>query len=325
MTLKIFDIDPGSYIPHQLHDSDRSWTETNCWQDMMIEVVHALGLEPLAACAFTLSSDFEGEQWTLFKFPPEDLRALYGLEVEEIYVWRPVIDHLEEALSADDLLTVEVDAWFLPDTAGITYHSDHVKTGIVPQLLDRRARKLGYFHNAGYFELQGDDFDGIFYLGEERDPRILLPYVEVVKLDHLLRLGADDLLDKSVELVRDHLKRRPATNPMPRFRRRLEKDLAWLAEQGEPAFYSYAFANCRQCGANAEVASAYVEWLGRRQGADLSTPTADLRSISEAAKSLQFALARVARGRNVDLDATFGEMERAWDSAIGLLAARYDS
>ncbi len=325
MTLKVFDLDPETYVPHRLHQSDRSWTETNCWQDMMIEVVHALGLEPLAACAFTLSSDFEGEQWTLFKFPPEDLRSLFGLEVEEIYVWRPVIDHLEESLTAGNLLTVEVDAWFLPDTAGITYHSDHVKTGVVPQLLDRTQRKIGYFHNAGYFQLEDEDFDGIFYLEQGRDPRILLPYVEVIKLDRLIRLGADELLEQSTELVRAHLKRRAESNPMPRFRERLEKDLAWLAEQGESAFHSYAFANCRQCGANAEVASAYVDWLGRSQGVDLSEPAGDLRSISEAAKSLQFALARVARGRRVDLDATFKEMERGWDSAMDVLASRYDA
>ena len=48
--------------------------------DVWIEVLHALGLDPVAASAFTLSCDFEGDQWTFFKYPPEDLRALFGIE-----------------------------------------------------------------------------------------------------------------------------------------------------------------------------------------------------------------------------------------------------
>ncbi len=79
-------------------------------------MLHALGLDPVAAAAFTLSTDFEGDQWTFFKFPPEDLRALFGLEVAEFNVWRPALDHAEEQLELGRLFTVEVDAWFLPDT-----------------------------------------------------------------------------------------------------------------------------------------------------------------------------------------------------------------
>ena len=33
------------------------------------------------------------------KYPIEDLRALFGLEVAEMYVWRPVIDHLADHLA----------------------------------------------------------------------------------------------------------------------------------------------------------------------------------------------------------------------------------
>ena len=37
-----------------------------------------------------------------------------------------------------------------------------MKSTLVPQMVDVGARRLGYFHNAGYFELDGDDFDGVF-------------------------------------------------------------------------------------------------------------------------------------------------------------------
>ena len=49
MRQQIFDLDPATYVPHPLHAADRNWTETNCWLDMMIEVLHVLGLDPVAA------------------------------------------------------------------------------------------------------------------------------------------------------------------------------------------------------------------------------------------------------------------------------------
>ena len=139
--LQLLQLDPDNYEAHPLHRLERDWTETNCWQDMMIELLHVLGLDPIAPAAFTLSTDSEGNQWTLFKYPPEDLRTLYGMEIAELYVWRPVIDHLEMSLEQGKLLTVEVDSFYLPDTAGVTYQIDHTKTGIVPQMLDRAGRQ----------------------------------------------------------------------------------------------------------------------------------------------------------------------------------------
>jgi len=323
MRLEIFDLDPATYEPHRLHGSDRNWTETNCWQDMMIELLHVLGLDPVAALAGTLSSDFDGDQWELFKFPPEDLRALFGLEVVEMYVWRPVIDHLADHLALGHPLTVEVDAWYLPDTAGITYGLDHVKTGVVMQMLDRGARRLGYFHNAGYFELDGDDFDGIFSLPDGRDPHVLLPYVEIVKLDRVRHDDDRRLLATAVALTRHHLARRPTTNPMPRLRARLESDLGWLAEKGDAAFHHYAFATCRQCGANAELAAAFVDWLDGRDGGGLDKAADAFAAMASVAKGLEFSLARAARGRGIDLAGPFEAMEQAWDTAMDILVARY--
>lgn len=320
VTLALLDIDPHGYQPHPLHAPGRDWTESNCWTDMMIEVLHALGLEPLAASAFTLSSDFDGDQWTLFKFPPEDLRTLFGLEVAEIYVWRPVIDHVEDNLALGHLVTVEVDAFYLPDTAGVTYRRDHVKTGVVPQMLDRPGRRLGYFHNAGYFELDGEDFDGIFHLDAEPDPAVLLPYMEAIKLERL-RPGPVPL-DVVAALTRDHLGRRPSTNPIPRFKKRLESDLPWLAQAGEAAFHPYSFGTCRQLGANAAMAASFVEWLGPQLGGGLEEAAAHFQALAESAKGLQFALARVVRGRTVDLDGPFGSMEDSWGAAMDVLAER---
>ncbi len=71
-------LDPETYSVHALHSQERMWPETNCYVDLWIEVLNALGLAPEAMLGFTLTQDFEGDQFTFFKVPLEDLEALYG-------------------------------------------------------------------------------------------------------------------------------------------------------------------------------------------------------------------------------------------------------
>lgn len=328
MTIELLSLDPESYSPSPLHTQERTWSETNCYVDLWIEVLHSLGLEPLAACAFTLECDFEGDQWTFFKFPPEDLRSLFGIEVAEMNVWRPVLDHVAEQLRLGCLVTVEVDAWFLPDTFSVTYHAAHAKTTVVPQMLDTAGRRMGYFHNAGYFELEGDDFDGIFHLdvpageaGSGRSDWVPPPYMERVRLD---RLRHDrDPGSAVVGLVKDHLSRRPQTNPMGRFAKRLGEDMEWLGDQDLETFHLYAFGTCRQCGASAELAASFVDWLDARDNKGLAEAAQHFRTISTSAKALELSVSRVVRGRAVDLGGPLGMMEASWDSAMDILVDRY--
>lgn len=309
------------FVPHPLHAMERTWTETNCYVDVWIEVLHALGFDPVAASAFTLSCDFEGDQWTFFKFPPEDLRTLFGFDVAEMNIWRPVVDHVEEQLSMGRLCTVECDSWFLPDTRGVAYQIDHVKTTIVPTRIDRSARHLGYLHNAGYFELEGDDFDGLFRLGTHADVAAMAPYVETIRLDRLRR--DDDLVERVVALTRDHLGRRPADNPISRMAARMLADLPWLSTQDIEAFHLYAFGLCRQCGASTELAATFVDWLNEHDAPGTEGAAQSLRAVAEGAKSLQFALARVVRGRTVDLTGVLDGMAAHWQSAMDVLDGRY--
>jgi hypothetical protein len=296
--------------------------ETNCYVDVWIEVLHALGLEPSAAGAFAFSTDFEGDQWSFFKLPPEDLRTLFGIEVAEMNIWRPLIDHVGQQLSFGRLLTVEVDSWFLPDTAGVTYRRDHVKSTIVPNALDTANRRLGYFHNAGYFVLSGDDFDGLFHLDGPTDPAVLPPYVELIKVDKIRR-DQGDLLDAARVLTRSHLDRRPADNPVTRLGQRLDADLSWLATQDMDVFHQYAFGTCRQCGASAEMAAAFVDWLDVGDGGGLGEAADAFRRVAHGAKAVQFGLARVASGRTFTQQGTLDEMAESWGAAMNLLAGRY--
>ena len=83
--------------PRRRTASGRRRTATS---DLWIELLHALGLDPVAALPFTLAIDFEGDQWTFFKFPLADLYDLYGLDVQELAIWRPLVDHVEEQVDA---------------------------------------------------------------------------------------------------------------------------------------------------------------------------------------------------------------------------------
>src|SRR5882757_5983957 len=130
MTLAELHLDPVSYERHRLHTRERSWAETNCYVDIWIELLHAWGFEPLAALPFTAATDFEGDQWTFFKFPHADLYELYGLDVQELAVWRPLSTHIEEQVGLDRPVLVELDSFYLPDTAGTAYRRAHVKSTV---------------------------------------------------------------------------------------------------------------------------------------------------------------------------------------------------
>ena len=156
--------DPAACAPHALHAGERIWPESNCYVDLWIGLLHSHGLEPLAALSFTLGIDLEGDQWTFFKFPLGDLYALYGIDVFELTVWRPLAAHVEEQLALGRPVIPEIDAYYLPDTRGTSYRTDHVKTSIAIEMIDVADRRLGYFHNAGYYELQGAEFVGAFRL-----------------------------------------------------------------------------------------------------------------------------------------------------------------
>jgi hypothetical protein len=302
-------LDPATYRRSPLHADDRIWTETNCYTDLWIELLHALGLEPLAVAAFTLSTDFEGTQWSFIKPPLEDLRSVYGIEVAEMNVWRPVLDHVEEELGLGRLLTVEVDAWHLPDTVGVSYRSEHTKTSIVPQMVDRADRVLRYFHGAGFHELRDADFDGVFA------PSPLPPYVERIRVDRLVA-DVDAQLAAARRLTVAHLDRRPADNPVERLGRHLEAGTGWLGGAGVAGFHRFAFGTCRQWGATAEIAASYATWLGGHSDRHLERAAGRFFEVAIGAKSVQFTLARLARGRAVEVSALFPPLARAWKEAM---------
>src|SRR5579872_5956282 len=112
------DLDAIQYVRNELHGSKSTWVEKNCYVDIWIEVIHALHLEPRAILPFAAMIDFEGDQWTFFKPPHSELLDLYGIDVQELNVWRPLLEHAVEHLSCGRLISTEADAFWLPDTSG---------------------------------------------------------------------------------------------------------------------------------------------------------------------------------------------------------------
>lgn len=312
-------LDAANHRPHPLHDADRIWVEKNCYADLWIELLHAQGLEPLACLSFVVALDFEGDQWTFFKPPIADLRTLYGIDVQELTVWRPLLDHAAEHLGAGKLLSVEVDAFWLPDTAATDYRQAHAKTTIALNDLDLSARHLGYFHNAGYFTLEGEDFNQLF--SPEPSPGWLPPYAELIRIDRVTKHGEARLRSAAAQLLDQHLAWRPQTNPVVRFANRFSVDLPLLQQAGLVGYHRWAFASVRQLGAAFELAAAHLRWLATNGELEPAASAFDL--IAQHSKTFLLKAARaVNAGRALDAAPLFDEMAEAWERGMACLAVQ---
>lgn len=317
-------LDAARYVPHPLHREGQAWVEKNCYVDVCIEIVHALGLDPTAMLPFTVTSDFEGDQWTFFKPPHADLRALYGVVVQELTVWRPLLEHALHHAGRGNIVITEADSFYLPDTAGIDYRRNHVKSSIAINDIDLEARRLGYFHNASYYELSGDDFTATFRLDAPPDPTFLPLFAEFARVDRIEKLEPRELARRSIELARGHLAARPAGNPVTRYRRAFAEDLERCKAEGLGYYHVYAFANIRQCGASFELAARWIEWLAEHGEGGLEDAAARFRAISDTAKAMILKGARAVNSkRAVDLSSMLDTMESSYDAGMSALVARF--
>ncbi len=317
---KILNIQPETYTRHAVHQGDRIWAETNCYTDVVIELLHALGHEPLALMAFTLDLDLELDQWTFFKPPPGDVETLYALSTCELAIWKPLVEHVEEHVAAGRPLLIELDSFYLPDTAGAAYGLAHVKSTVAVNEIDRAARRMGYFHNQGYHRVEGEDFDALFQINGLAHDRMLPPYVEFLKpLPRAAPLEGPALVEASVGLLRAHLRRLPLVNPYRRFQHKVQGDLDDLMVGDMDSFHAYSFATLRQFGACSELCVSWLQWLSAGGVQDLAEPTLALDELSRSTKALQFQLARaMMRRRPLDLG-PFDALALRYDAAMAAL------
>lgn len=292
MRASLFGLNPASYSRSALHQPERIFPETNCYVDIWIELLHAAGARPESAMAFACAVDFEGDQWTFFKPPPEDLLRLHGIDVHEMQLYRPTVDHAVEQLQAGRTMTIETDSFYLPDTAGTAYRSAHVKSSIALEAIDTQEERLRYFHGAGYHQLCGEDYRGVFRLGRRYDDDVLPPYVELVRFEVKPRLTAKALRSEAIEALRRQMSFRPPRNPWTAFGERLLQDLPQLLSGSESGYHAYAFATVRQCGAAFELAHSFVDWLAPASPVHAGRAAAAFARQANGAKTLLFKLAR---------------------------------
>ncbi|TPW32806.1 DUF1839 family protein [Pararhizobium mangrovi] len=305
-------ITAATYAAHRLHDLERAWPETNCYVDLLIEVLSAAGHEPAAALGFTLAQDFEGDQFTFFKFPTGDLATLYGLEIQELAIFDRLEDHIGVQIDRGRLPLVEFDAFHLPDTEGVSYRIAHTKTTVAVNAIDPVRRRMGYFHNAGYFELEGEDYAALFADRAAQTGLPLFPYSEFVKFDRTA--AASDPVETSLSLLRHHAARRPAENPVGAYRAVFDAHMAALADRPPDYFHAYAFNTLRQLGANFELLQSHLAWLGENGVTGLDTAGAQAGTIANGAKTMQFKLARAMARRRFDgLGDTLDPLVTAYD------------
>ena len=310
---------PADHVRHALHDETRDWPETNCYVDLWIELLAARGFRPEAGLGFTLSQDWEGDQFTFFKFPLHDLAALYGAIVQELSIYDCVETHTIEQASRGRAVLIEVDGFYLPDTRGVSYRRQHTKTTIAVNRLDPASRSLEYFHNAGFFALEGEDYDGVFTKLPQQDrDDVLFPYVEFVRFDRE-PLQGDGLRAAALARLRQHYAGRPKQNPVRAFATVIGGQAEAVAKRAPDFFHAYAFNTLRQLGANFELCGTHLEWLFA--GGEAQDAIAACKAISGGAKSLQFQLARaVARKRFAGLEEALAPIAQAYDTLFENLA-----
>jgi hypothetical protein len=300
-----------------LHAESCVWVEKNCYIDIWIEVIHALGMEPRAILPFVAAIDFEGDQWTFFKPPHSELWDLYGIDVQELNVWRPLLEHAMEHLGAGKLISTEADAFWLPDTSGTDYRRQHTKSTIVLNDLDLDKRNLGYFHNAGYHRLEGEDFARTFRLDEPAGPTFLPLFAELVRLDRVIRRPVTELAALSRGLWRRHFRRRPTSDPIRRFQQRFQRDLSAMQDKGLPHYHAWAFGTIRQLGTAAELAALNLQWLAAHGLGGLELAIAAFERVSQANKTFILKGARAINNRRAfDSAPLFDSMAADWERGM---------
>lgn len=293
------------------------WPETNCYVDLWIEVLASHGVAPEAMFGFTLTQDFEGDQFTFFKVPLEDLEALYGIVSTELAIFDTVESHILTQIDRGRLCLVEMDSFYMPDTQGVGYRQEHGKTTVAINRLDLGGRRMDYFHNGGYFRLDSDDFDGVFQHGMPEGTLPFLPYTEFVKFP---ATPADEPHQRRIahDLLTRHFARRPRENPIAAFASAFPAQVEAIAERPFGFFHKYAFNTLRQFGANFELLASHLEWLD--PGDDFAAARQSALKISETAKSVQFQLARAVTRKKFDpLKPVLDPAAEVWDRLVAQL------
>ncbi len=292
----------ADHVPHELHAATRPWPETNCYLDLWIELLHALGRDPTSLLGVAAALDWEADHFTFLKPSASDIFAATGVAMHELALWDEAEAHVAAQLEAGAIPLLEVDSFFLPDTEGNAYRDRHTKTTIAITAMDPTSPWLEYIHNAGLFRLSGEDFAGVLGHGEHRPA--LFPYAELARVAAPAP-SPETARRRARQWLTRYAAMRAPGDPIARFAAALPH---LLAQTGPDPIRIHAlcFNTTRQLGAAFGLLADHLAWLGE-DGTDAAW-------MSEAAKSLQFRLSRTARRGRADpeLPAALQQMSDSW-------------
>jgi hypothetical protein len=303
--LRALALRPEGHRPHPLHGPDRVWPETNCYLDLWIELLHATGRDPLPLLGLGAALEWEGDHFTFLKPAAGELQALAGAVLQELALWDATEAQVATQLGRGAVVLLEVDAFFLPDTAGAAYRERHTKTTIAITAMDPAAGWVEYFHNAGMFRLAGEDYAGIF------TPTLLFPYAELVRF---IPPPPGAARDAARRLLARYAASRRGGNAVERFAADLPGLMAGMA--GDPLrIHALCFNTARQFGGAVGLLADHLAWLGE-DGSGAAR-------LAALAKTLQFQVSRAARRRPDDpaVAATLRGMAAEWDRLLAGLPA----
>jgi hypothetical protein len=178
---------------------------------------------------------------------------------------------------------------------------------------------MDYFHNGGFFRVEGENFTGVFQLNQPEGTLPFLPYTEFAKFPERQTSPAHQR-DIAAMLLQRHFARRPSANPIAAFAAVFPAQVEAIAERPFGYFHKYAFNTLRQFGANFELLASHLTWLDHEAHA---SAVAEALKVSENAKTVQFQLARaIARKKFDPLAAALDPAIAAWDRLMDDLGSR---
>ena len=237
-------------------------------RDILIELIHARGDEPLAVMGFTVRMDFEGDQWTFFKPPPEDLEELFGDRHprDAALPAAAAADRRADRRRADDDRRARL-------LVSARHRGDELSQRAREDLGDRRGDRPGRRapallpqHQPARARRRG--LPRRLPARARRSPTTSSPRTPSSSASTTARAcSGEELRAAARELLRGHLERRPATNPFERFGEQLAHDLPTLLEGDVADYHDYAFATVRMFGSAFEITASHVDWLLGAEGA----------------------------------------------------------
>lgn len=296
---------------HALHSADRAWPETNCYLDLWIELLHALGRDPLPLLGLAVALDWEVDHFTFLKPSATTIFAATGVTLHELALWDDVAVHVEAQLASGAVPLLEVDAFYLPDTRSNVYRDTHTKTTIGITAIDTAHDWLGYLHNAGHYSLSGEDYQGV--LGRASHGSTLFPYAELARVAEVTPAAAVSR-ETAWRWLGDYARSRGSGNPIIRFADALPGLLDRVGR--DPVrINALCFNTTRQLGSSFGLLAEHLTAIGADE--------AGARGMATDAKTLQFQIARAARRGRTDaaIAATLDDIATAWERCQAMIAA----